>query len=74
MFASVATDISSFIAASGTFISGVALWQVRRIDREVKTFNDLTLGRASDATETRRIEDIEPADRTAKEWEHLAPE
>jgi hypothetical protein len=45
--------------------------QVEQVHQEVKTGNALKLGQLADATETRRIEDIEPSDRTEGERDHM---
>lgn len=45
---------------------------VGEVAHEVHTLNNLTLGQASDATESRRIEAIPAADRTAAEAHHVS--
>lgn len=57
----------SVVDAKVDAVHGVAV----EVAHEVHTLNSLTLGQASDATESRRIEAIPAADRTAAEAHHV---
>ena len=45
--------------------------KVEVVDAKVSTKNAMSLGDLADATETRRIQDIDPVDRTRGETEHM---
>ena len=60
--------LSSAIAAAASLANGR---RGKQIHQEVRTMNELTLGQLGEAVETRRIEEIRPADRTAQEDRHL---
>lgn len=64
-----------FLTALGTFITTiVTLRRTGKIQHEVKTMNEMTLGQLGEASETRRIEGIPEGDRTAREDRHMAME
>lgn len=45
--------------------------KVAQVDEKVLTLNSMTIGQLADATETRRIDNIEEGDRTEGEQEHM---
>ena len=70
---------SGLVAVLGAFFAGMAMLRsghvetkIDAVHHEVKTFNELTLGQLGERTETRRINEIEPIDRTNQEDRHLA--
>ena len=72
--------VALVIAAVGVFVttitaaiaSLVTLRRAGRIQHEVKTWNELTIGQYTEATETRRISNIPLDDRTPREDRHMA--
>lgn len=82
MFASTATDVAALIVAIAGLIAsaGAAYAAVRglhvaaKVHTEVKTMNGLSIAQMADATETRRVDEIKPVDRTAGEQEHIDAE
>lgn len=58
--------ISTAIVGIGTFI------RTGRIQHEVRTMNELTIGQLGEAAETRRIEQIPTDERTPREGRHIA--
>jgi hypothetical protein len=72
-------DLAVLVAAFGTAIASViaavaalvAARGTRQIKHEVRTMNEMTMGQYAEASETRRIEDIAPENRTAKEGRHM---
>lgn len=73
------TGIGILVAACGTALASVigalaallAAHRAGHIEREVRTMNELSLGQLGNAQETRRVEAIDPGDRTAQETRHL---
>jgi len=70
---------SSIVTIIGAVFAGLASVRAGRIDTkvdkvhsEVRTFNELTLGQLGERIETRRINEIDPIDRTGQEDRHLA--
>lgn len=45
-----------------------------KVQKEVKTFNELTIGQLGEKNESRRITKIDPEERTQQEQRHLAME
>ncbi len=45
--------------------------EIKQVKYEVKTMNGSTMGQLASATETRRVEEIAPIDRTPLEKEHM---
>jgi len=71
----VITALGVFIAtATGAWISFKTHQITIKTHTEVKTLNGLTLAQMADAEETRRVDLIAPADRTAAEQRHLTAE
>lgn len=68
LIAAIGSSIASVIAAAAGL---VAARRTRRVEHEVRTMNELSLGQLGEAQETRRVEAIEPQDRTARETRHL---
>ena len=62
----------AFAAVIGAIASLIAVLRTGQIHREVRTMNELTIGQLGEAGETRRIAEIAPADRTAREDRHMA--
>lgn len=65
----IGTAMASVIAATASLMAVV---KGREIHNEVKTMNELTLGQLGERRETRRIDAVDPDDRTAQERRHLA--
>lgn len=60
--------IGSLVTAVGGVVVAI---MVNRVHKEVRTLNESTPGELDAATETRRIEAIPRAERTAKEQRHI---
>jgi hypothetical protein len=70
--ATLITAIAAFIASSATLISVfINSRHIKEVKHEVKTGNSQTLAQLADARETRRIDDIQPDDRTDLENAHI---
>lgn len=70
---------SGACAVIGAVFAGMAAIRVKRVDavaskihEEVRTINGMALGQLADAAETRRIDHIDPPDRTRGEADHMA--
>lgn len=64
--------LALLIGALSAAITGIiTVIRTGRIHQEVKTMNELTIGQLGEANETRRIEQIPPGDRTAREDRHM---
>ena len=70
----IAATAGSLVSIIGAVFAGVAMLRTGKVQKEVKTFNELTLGQLGERTESRRISEIEPAERTAQENRHQAME
>ena len=66
------TILGAFFAGMAMLRSGRVSTEVGQVHHEVKTFNELSLGQLGERIETRRINEIEPKDRTSQEDRHLA--
>lgn len=65
-------DILTLIAAtSAAIVSIITAWNTTRVRHEVRTMNEQTIGQLAANQETRRIEVIPQADRTAREDRHM---
>lgn len=79
MIASRLSDTALVISAVGLFVttttaavvSVLTFLLAKEVKTEVKTMNGLTIAQMADATETRRVDAIPPADRSEIEQEHI---
>lgn len=65
----IGTAIAAIVAACASLVAAL---RIQNVHHEVKTMNELTLGQLGERRETRRIENVEPDDRTAQERRHMA--
>ena len=70
----IAAITYSIISIIGAVFAGIAMLRAGKVQKEVKTFNELTLGQLGERIESRRISEIEPGERTAQENRHQAME
>lgn len=54
-----------------SIVTIINTWQGRKIHKEVKTFNESTIGQLGEANEARRISHIPLEQRTPKEKRHM---
>jgi len=76
------TDVSIVIVVSsitggivsiiGAIFAGLAMLRAGHVQKEVRTFNELSIGQLGGKGETRRIEAIDPVDRSDQENRHMA--
>lgn len=82
MILSICTGIAAVIAALAAAVAAhraasIALRAasieagVAKVNKAVDTMNELTMGQLSGRQETRRIEDIDPSERTEQEDRHI---
>jgi hypothetical protein len=65
-------ELATLIGVLATsIVSIITALKGRQIHNEVKTMNERTLGQLGADNETRRIEDIDPQTRTAREQRHM---
>ena len=65
-------DLATLVTAIGAAIAGVvAAWRATQARNETRTNNDKTIGRLASDDETRRVEAVPNAERTAAEQHHL---
>lgn len=75
-----ATSAAALISAIAGLLTAVALLVsvlhngrgIGQANDQLRTANDLTLGRASDQAETRRVDEMPEEHRTEEERQHLA--
>jgi hypothetical protein len=74
-YAGIALLVSAVGIAIASVVGAVAALlaahRAGRVVQEVRTLNELSLGQLGAATETRRIDEIDPSDRTAQETRHM---
>lgn len=71
-FANNVTATAALVTSLGILASTLLnARRIKEVKHEVKTANSLTLAQLGDATETRRIDEIPPGDRTSDEKEHI---
>jgi len=70
---------TGIVAIIGAVFAGIAMLRtghvevkVDKVQNAVETFNELTVGQLTGRIETRRIDDIDPTDRTDQENRHMA--
>lgn len=68
----VVADVLTLIAAtSAAIVSIITAWNTTRVRHEVRTMNEQTIGQLASNQETRRIDHIPQAERTAREDRHM---
>lgn len=77
--APVILAISTLVVAITGLLGAITIMIVnlratRKVQREVQTLNEQTIGQLGAAEETRRIRDILPGERTPREERHLKGE
>jgi len=75
----IAASAGGIVSIIGAIFAGIAMLRTGRVDtkvdnvnEQVKTFNELSLGQLGGRNETRRIDEIDPVDRTDQEKRHMA--
>jgi hypothetical protein len=71
--AALITALAALVTASGLFVSAVLNSRsIKAVHREVTTGNSQTLAQLADASESRRVGNIDEKNRTELEKSHLA--
>lgn len=70
-FAGMLSIVTAVFAGIAAMRAGRTITVAGQIHDEVKTMNGLRLGELADNSETRRVVDIPPGDRTTAEREHI---
>jgi len=65
----IITAVTALVAAVGGVI---AAWRIGGVRKEVRTWNEQSIGQLAAGEESRRIHEIPYADRTDRESRHLA--
>ena len=68
----IAASAGGMVSIIGAIFAGIAMLRTGQVKKEVHTFNELSLGQLSGRIETRRIDEIDPVDRTDQEKRHMA--
>ena len=67
----IVTIIAAIFSGLAMLRTGRVVTKVEAVHEEVKTHNELTLGQIGERTETRRISEINPIERTEQEQRHM---